>query len=129
MHIGEPEAPVPILTAPRSSQPPREITPKIRQITLKVTVSIPFTPKIYQIRELCGTLCIIHAGYVSRLDRTLAHRILRGLLPGLLSMAWPRRDGDLPGNMPRRSSSIRIVNRDIMIFAWSVTGRLSEKKG
>jgi hypothetical protein len=185
---------VPILAAPRSSQPPR-------QITLKVTASIPFTPKIYQIRELYGTfprvhsqpaqdnpceplpratcpktyssvrrkclilrgwfaadslaqnhmfwaandrystlddpgaapaisaadLCIIHAGYVARLDRTLPHRILQGLLPGLLSMAWPRRDGDLPENMPRRSCGIRIVNMDIMIFVWPVTGRLSEK--
>ncbi len=74
-------------------------------------------------------LCIIQAGYVARLDRTLPHRILQGLLPGLPSMAWPCRDGDLPENMPRRSSSIRIVNRDIMIFAWLVTGRLSEKKG
>jgi hypothetical protein len=44
-------------------------------------------------------------------------------------MAWPRRDGDLPENMPRRSSSIRIVNMDILMFAWPVTGRLSEKKG
>jgi hypothetical protein len=32
-------------------------------------------------------LCIIHAGYVACLDRTLPHRILQGLL----AMAWPRR--------------------------------------
>jgi hypothetical protein len=32
-------------------------------------------------------LCIIHASYVARLDRTLPHRILQGLL----AMAWPRR--------------------------------------